>query len=284
MDSRKTKRSKLSFENEDFWECSVCTYKNRAELYKCDMCDVRKGTSTRRPRLTQVTQKFAKLEHQLEEERKKDRRREVLKSRAKNYKASNANLSNGQTLSITVNGLTVFITDYEVSNCSSEGLSDIAKISKTQKSRKTRAKTNGHTKANKTNEQSDAESGVTSDDDENGHESAQSSSDQDSISENASGHESDPEGSHNSSSASTSNKSSSKIVRSSNTKCSSVSSPKKRVNSRREPSKAAKVGPKKLPISSTGGKTEHNSSNPRYVNKMDLPPPTVPHLRKNEAP
>lgn len=33
------------------WDCSVCTYRNTAEAFKCLMCDVRKGTSTRKPRL-----------------------------------------------------------------------------------------------------------------------------------------------------------------------------------------------------------------------------------------
>ena len=32
---------------EGVWDCSVCTYRNSAEAFKCDMCDVRKGTSTR---------------------------------------------------------------------------------------------------------------------------------------------------------------------------------------------------------------------------------------------
>lgn len=47
------------------WDCSVCTYKNSAEAYKCDMCDVRKGTSTRKPKLNpqlvaqQVAQQYA---------------------------------------------------------------------------------------------------------------------------------------------------------------------------------------------------------------------------------
>lgn len=47
------------------WDCSVCTYKNSAEAYKCDMCDVRKGTSTRKPKINpqlvaqQVAQQFA---------------------------------------------------------------------------------------------------------------------------------------------------------------------------------------------------------------------------------
>ncbi|XP_033745117.1 RING1 and YY1-binding protein-like isoform X2 [Pecten maximus] len=37
--------------DEGAWDCSVCTYKNSPEAYKCEMCDVRKGTSTRKPRL-----------------------------------------------------------------------------------------------------------------------------------------------------------------------------------------------------------------------------------------
>lgn len=41
-------RSKRQKPPEDgFWECSVCTYRNSPEAYKCDMCDIRKGTSTR---------------------------------------------------------------------------------------------------------------------------------------------------------------------------------------------------------------------------------------------
>uniref|UniRef100_A0A3B3ZXD1 RanBP2-type domain-containing protein n=1 Tax=Periophthalmus magnuspinnatus TaxID=409849 RepID=A0A3B3ZXD1_9GOBI len=32
--------------DEGLWDCSVCTYKNTAEAFKCMMCDVRKGTST----------------------------------------------------------------------------------------------------------------------------------------------------------------------------------------------------------------------------------------------
>lgn len=33
--------------DENYWDCSVCTYRNGAEAFKCAMCDVRKGTSTR---------------------------------------------------------------------------------------------------------------------------------------------------------------------------------------------------------------------------------------------
>uniref|UniRef100_A0A8C5SKV9 RanBP2-type domain-containing protein n=1 Tax=Laticauda laticaudata TaxID=8630 RepID=A0A8C5SKV9_LATLA len=33
--------------DEGFWDCSVCTFRNSAEAFKCSICDVRKGTSTR---------------------------------------------------------------------------------------------------------------------------------------------------------------------------------------------------------------------------------------------
>lgn len=42
---RRSKRQKIP--DEGSWDCSVCTYKNSPEAYKCEMCDVRKGTSTR---------------------------------------------------------------------------------------------------------------------------------------------------------------------------------------------------------------------------------------------
>lgn len=31
---------------EDYWDCSVCTFRNTAEAFKCLMCDVRKGKIT----------------------------------------------------------------------------------------------------------------------------------------------------------------------------------------------------------------------------------------------
>ncbi|CAG0923266.1 unnamed protein product [Notodromas monacha] len=44
-----SKRQKIL--EESLWECTVCTYRNKAEAFKCLMCDTRKGTSTRKPRL-----------------------------------------------------------------------------------------------------------------------------------------------------------------------------------------------------------------------------------------
>ncbi|CAG9536711.1 unnamed protein product [Cercopithifilaria johnstoni] len=51
------KRNRPKTEDEGFepgsWECTVCTFRNRHEAFKCEMCDTRKGTSTRKPRLNQ---------------------------------------------------------------------------------------------------------------------------------------------------------------------------------------------------------------------------------------
>lgn len=51
------KRNRPKSGDEEFepgsWECTVCTFRNRHEAFKCEMCDTRKGTSTRKPRLNQ---------------------------------------------------------------------------------------------------------------------------------------------------------------------------------------------------------------------------------------
>ncbi|XP_030624755.1 RING1 and YY1-binding protein A isoform X2 [Chanos chanos] len=62
--ARPKRQAKLSADD-GFWDCSVCTFKNSAEAFKCSICDVRKGTSTRKPRLNpqlvaqQVAQQYA---------------------------------------------------------------------------------------------------------------------------------------------------------------------------------------------------------------------------------
>lgn len=38
-----------------WWDCSLCTYKNSAEKFKCEICDLRRGTSTRKPRCSTDT-------------------------------------------------------------------------------------------------------------------------------------------------------------------------------------------------------------------------------------
>ncbi|CAJ1051268.1 RING1 and YY1-binding protein B [Xyrichtys novacula] len=45
------KRQAKQTADEGYWDCSVCTFRNTAEAFKCSICDVRKGTSTRKPRI-----------------------------------------------------------------------------------------------------------------------------------------------------------------------------------------------------------------------------------------
>ncbi|CAD5229392.1 unnamed protein product [Bursaphelenchus okinawaensis] len=46
-----TSRDSVDEDDEIGWECSVCTYRNKTESFKCEICEARKGTSTRKPRL-----------------------------------------------------------------------------------------------------------------------------------------------------------------------------------------------------------------------------------------
>ncbi|XP_071376227.1 RING1 and YY1-binding protein B isoform X2 [Centroberyx affinis] len=45
------KRQAKPTADDGYWDCSVCTFRNTAEAFKCSICDVRKGTSTRKPRI-----------------------------------------------------------------------------------------------------------------------------------------------------------------------------------------------------------------------------------------
>ncbi|KAK0133608.1 YY1-associated factor 2 [Merluccius polli] len=123
------KRQPKPSSDEGYWDCSVCTYKNTAEAFKCMMCDVRKGTSTRKPRPVsqlvsqqQVTQQFAsptqpKKEKKERVEREKGEREPTplkknghkkMRPRLKNIDRSSA-----QHLEVTVGDLTVIITDFK---------------------------------------------------------------------------------------------------------------------------------------------------------------------------
>lgn len=111
---------------DDFWDCSVCTYKNTAEAFKCRMCDVRKGTSTRKPRLNpqlvaqQVTSQFLPAPSK-EKREKKDKR--SLKKRRHPPRLKNVDRSTAQTREVTVNHVTVVITEYKPKIKSAETIS-----------------------------------------------------------------------------------------------------------------------------------------------------------------
>ncbi|XP_043463508.1 YY1-associated factor 2 [Leptopilina heterotoma] len=117
---------------ENYWDCSVCTYRNTAEAFKCLMCDVRKGTSTRKPRINPqlVAQQVAQQQYVplLKPGKKeggsggsttssgKERERKLDKPRRKNRhppRLKNIDRSTAQTNEVTVNNVTVVITEYK---------------------------------------------------------------------------------------------------------------------------------------------------------------------------
>uniref|UniRef100_A0A3B5MU57 YY1 associated factor 2 n=1 Tax=Xiphophorus couchianus TaxID=32473 RepID=A0A3B5MU57_9TELE len=104
------KRQSKPFTDDGYWDCSVCTFKNSAEAFKCLMCDVRKGTSTRKPRpvaqlvAQQVNQQFASDKDPTLKKKNQKRMRPRLK---------NVDRSSAQHLEVTVGDLTVIITDFK---------------------------------------------------------------------------------------------------------------------------------------------------------------------------
>lgn len=121
---RRTKRQAKVLE--DFWDCSVCTFRNTAEAFKCLMCDVRKGTSTRKPRINpqlvaqQVASQFVPASSNQKRE-KKDKR--SLKKRRHPPRLKNVDRSSAQTREVTVNSVTVVITEYKPKTKSMETIS-----------------------------------------------------------------------------------------------------------------------------------------------------------------
>ncbi|XP_019735087.1 RING1 and YY1-binding protein B [Hippocampus comes] len=61
--------------DDGYWDCSVCTFRNTAEAFKCSICDVRKGTSTRKPRInSQLVAQQAAQQYPMPPPAKKERR------------------------------------------------------------------------------------------------------------------------------------------------------------------------------------------------------------------
>ncbi|XP_053695674.1 YY1-associated factor 2 isoform X2 [Sabethes cyaneus] len=119
---RRAKRQSKVVE-ENFWDCSVCTYRNTAEAFKCLMCDVRKGTSTRKPRLNSAlvaqqaaTQAFPGASGAPPQNSKSPGNKTSRnKNKRSKYPArlKNIDRSSGQTREVTVNSVTVVITEYK---------------------------------------------------------------------------------------------------------------------------------------------------------------------------
>lgn len=121
------KRQSKPSADDGYWDCSVCTFKNTAEAFKCMMCDVRKGTSTRKPRpvsqlvAQQANQQFApptlpKKEKKEKSEKDKSDKEPMLKKKSHKKmrpRLKNIDRSSAQHLEVTVGDLTVIITDFK---------------------------------------------------------------------------------------------------------------------------------------------------------------------------
>lgn len=132
--NRRTKRPAKVLEDND-WDCSVCTYRNTEEAFKCLMCDVRKGTSTRKPRIS--PQIAAQQYNPAPTKNKKEggikeggpvkegggKERSEKKNSTQGTKAGkktrhpprlkNVDRSTAQTWEVTVNNVTVVVTEYK---------------------------------------------------------------------------------------------------------------------------------------------------------------------------
>ncbi|KAL3061238.1 YY1-associated factor 2-like [Trematomus bernacchii] len=121
------KRQPKPSADDGYWDCSVCTFKNTAEAFKCMICDVRKGTSTRKPRpvsqlvTQQANQQFAsptlpKKEKKEKSEKDKSDKDPTLKKKSHKKtrpRLKNIDRSSAQHLEVTVGDLTVIITDFK---------------------------------------------------------------------------------------------------------------------------------------------------------------------------
>lgn len=145
------KRVSKVLQQEEAWNCSVCTYSNSPEAFKCLMCNVRKGTSTRKPRLNQLivaqqeaTRAMAQsagdafkdflTEEETEEEKEADEEKWKKMSKAESWekvekspvekkiprppKAKSGGADKNVTLAVTVNNQTIMFTEFKTKRLS----------------------------------------------------------------------------------------------------------------------------------------------------------------------
>ncbi|VVC86894.1 unnamed protein product, partial [Leptidea sinapis] len=82
---------------ENYWDCSVCTYRNNAEAFKCSMCDVRKGTSTRKPRINPALAAAQAAGTAPTSSQKRPRSANSLKKKRRPPRLNNVDRSSAQT-------------------------------------------------------------------------------------------------------------------------------------------------------------------------------------------
>ncbi|VDK40979.1 unnamed protein product [Taenia asiatica] len=102
---------------EEFWDCTVCTYKNSAEAFRCEMCQTRKGTSTRKPKLNrQIVEEQNLIARAIIKERQEESGATTggTESNAPHRRRSlrNVDRSCPQHFEVFANGFSVVITEY----------------------------------------------------------------------------------------------------------------------------------------------------------------------------
>ncbi|CAH8465698.1 unnamed protein product [Schistosoma mattheei] len=109
---------RLRSDEDDKWDCSVCTYINPKESYKCEICHTRKGTSTRKPRLnTQVVEQQQLIAQTIlkekDDEQKKKRESKCKQSVSSNFRSKHFDRSSPLLFEIFANGYSVIITEFQ---------------------------------------------------------------------------------------------------------------------------------------------------------------------------
>nr|CAH8822383.1 unnamed protein product [Trichobilharzia regenti] len=109
---------KLRSDDDDKWDCSVCTYINPKESYKCEICHTRKGTSTRKPRLNnQVVEQQQLIAQTIlkekDDEHKKKRESKCKQSVSSNFRLKHFDRSSPLLFEIFANGYSVIITEFQ---------------------------------------------------------------------------------------------------------------------------------------------------------------------------
>lgn len=116
------------------WFCSLCTFRNSADKFKCEMCDLRRGTSTRKPRCNAETI-VAQVVKQQEQIRQQTRVKTPKSSRSTT--STNLNISSPGSSKIRSKTSKSSRLNTEISHSDSEEhLPDTNSIPKSKKKKK----------------------------------------------------------------------------------------------------------------------------------------------------
>lgn len=103
-------------EGPNSWNCSICTYKNKPEAFRCLLCSGPRGTSTRKPRISQeaVAQQVLRQQEQIKQQALKAaaKPREKVRRLDENSNSSVASNNSDRTSPQMSNGQHSFLGMY----------------------------------------------------------------------------------------------------------------------------------------------------------------------------